>query len=137
LAFGAVVWLTFRLGTELFHPAVGAVAAVVVLTRPALERDTVLGYQDLPFAALVLAAVLMEARRPRRGAPVLAVLAVAGLLRPEAWALAGLYWLWLAPAASWATRARLAALVAVGPVVWALMDLAVTGDALHSLHGTS
>ena len=27
--------------------------------------------------------------------------------------------------------------MAAAPVVWALMDLIVTGDALHSLHGTS
>ena len=42
---------------------------------------------DVPFLALVLAAAAMEARRPRRGWPVLAALAVAGLLRPEAWLL--------------------------------------------------
>ena len=45
-AFGALVWLTYRLGAELFHPWVGVVAALVVLTRPALERDALLGYQD-------------------------------------------------------------------------------------------
>jgi hypothetical protein len=39
LCFGALVWLTYRLGAELFSPWVGAVAALVVLTRPALERD--------------------------------------------------------------------------------------------------
>ncbi|MFP5354560.1 MAG: hypothetical protein ACLGIK_05315, partial [Gemmatimonadota bacterium] len=38
---------------------------------PALQRDAVLAYQDVPFAALIVGAVLMEARRPRRGLPVL------------------------------------------------------------------
>ena len=63
--------------------------------------------------------------------------AVAGLLRPEAWVLGGLYWLYLFRHRDWPERVKLAALVAAAPLVWALMDLIVTGDALHSLHGTS
>ena len=43
----------------------------------------------------VLGAVLVEVRRPRAGAPVLALLALAGLLRPEAWVFSGLYWLYI------------------------------------------
>ena len=82
-----------------------------MLTRPALLRDALLGYQDVPFACLIVGAVLLEAQRPRRGAPVLALLAVAGLLRPEAWVLGGLYWLYLAWRAPGATRIRLAPLV--------------------------
>jgi len=68
---------------------------------------------------------------------VLALLAVAGLMRPEAWVLGGLYLLWMWPAADTAQRARLLALTVAAPVVWALSDLIVTGDALHSLHGTA
>jgi hypothetical protein len=34
-------------------------------------------------------------------------------------------------------RAGLVGLTALAPVLWALGDLAVTGDALHSLHGTA
>ncbi|MEJ7892164.1 MAG: hypothetical protein WKF94_05950 [Solirubrobacteraceae bacterium] len=137
LAFGLLVYLTYRLGAELFSPWAGAVAAVVILTRPAMVRDTLLGYQDIPFAALVVFAALLEARRPRRGAPVLAVLALAGLLRPEAWVLAGLYWLYLLPRSANADRLKLALIVAAAPVLWAVVDYVVTGDALHSLHGTS
>jgi len=74
IAFGALVYLTFALGRELFSPWVGLVAALVVLTRPALQRDAVLAYQDVPFATLVVGAVLVEARTPRRGTPVLALL---------------------------------------------------------------
>ncbi|MGI8624219.1 MAG: hypothetical protein ACR2NB_12225 [Solirubrobacteraceae bacterium] len=136
LSFGALVYLAYRLGAELFSPAVGAVTAVVVLTRPVMERDALLGYQDVPFAVLIVLAALLEARRPRRGAPVLALLAVAGLLRPEAWALGGLYWLYLFPSRAWPQRVRLAGLVVAAPLLWALMDVLVTGDALHSLHGT-
>src|SRR5215208_7091022 len=64
LSFGALVYLTYRLGAELFAPAAGVVAALVVLTRPAMERDALLAYQDVPFAALIVGAVLLEARRP-------------------------------------------------------------------------
>jgi hypothetical protein len=64
-------------------------------------------------------------------------LTLAGLLRPEAWVLAGLYFLWMWPASTPRERLRLAALAALAPVVWALVDLIVTGDPLHSLHGTA
>jgi 4-amino-4-deoxy-L-arabinose transferase-like glycosyltransferase len=137
LCFGALVWLAYRLGAELFSPWTGVVAALVVATRPALERDAVLAYQDIPFAALVVAAVLLEVRRPRRGAPVLALLAVAGLMRPEAWVLGGLYALWLWPSRGPRERAVLLALAVAAPALWALTDWLVTGDALHSLHGTA
>ena len=137
LCFGVLVWLAYRLGAELFSPWVGVVAALVVLTRPALERDARLGYQDTPFAVLVVWAVLLEARRPRRGATVLVLLAVAGLMRPEAWALAGLYALWVWRGAGGRERAMYAGLVALAPALWALGDWLVTGDALHSLHGTA
>ena len=137
LCFGLLVWLTFRLGAELFSPWVGVVAALVVLTRPALERDALLGYQDTAFACLIVGAVLLEARRARRGEAVLGLLVLAGLMRPEAWVLGGLYFLWMWPAADGGRRLRLAAMVVAAPLIWALSDLLVTGDALHSLHGTA
>ena len=137
LSFGALVYLTYRLGAELFTPWAGAVAALVVVTRPMIMRDALLGYQDLPFAALVVGAVLLEAQRRRRGVPVLALLALAGLLRPEAWVLAGLYWLYLWPAATSRERVKTAALVVAAPLIWAGTDWIVTGDPLHSLHGTA
>src|SRR3954449_7990165 len=137
LCFGALVWLAFQLGAELFTPWAGVVAALVVATRPALERDALLAYQDIPFAALVVGAVLLEVRRPRRGLPVLALLVVAGLLRPEAWVLGGLYVLWLWPELTPRRRAVLLGVAALAPALWALTDLLVTGDPLHSLHGTA
>ncbi|MEA2441671.1 MAG: hypothetical protein QOH76_3095 [Thermoleophilaceae bacterium] len=137
LSFGALVWLTYRLGAVLFSRWVGVAAAVVVLTRPVLDRDVLLAYQDVPFAALIVGAVLLEAQRRRRGVPVLVLLTLAGLLRPEAWVLAGLYVLWMWPACSARQRLGLVGLAAVAPVVWALVDLIVTGDPLHSLHGTA
>jgi hypothetical protein len=137
LGLGALVWVVFRLGERLFSVWVGAIAGFVVLTRPAIVRDALLGYQDVPFAALVIGAVLLEARRPRRGPAVLVALALAGLLRPEAWVLSGLYVLYLWREATPGERARLVALAATAPVIWAFTDLLVTGDPLHSLHGTA
>jgi len=137
LSFGLLVWLTYRLGAELFAPWVGVVAALAVLTRPALERDALVGYQDTAFAALIVAAVLLDARRPRRGEAVLVLLALAGLMRPEAWVLGGLYVLWMWPAAEPRRRLVLAGLALVAPLLWAASDFFVTGDPLHSLHGTA
>ena len=137
LAFGALVYLAFALGKELYSPWVGVVAALVVLTRPAMQRDALLAYQDVPFAALVVGAVLAEARRPGRGTLVLALLAVAGLLRPEAWVLSGLYVLWIWRDRDAAGRAGAIAIAAAAPLIWAATDWIVTGDPLHSLHGTA
>src|SRR4051812_1879718 len=130
MAFGVLVWLTYRLGAELFTPWAGVVAALVVATRPALERDALLAYQDIPFAALVTGAVLLEARRPRRGVPVLALLVAAGLLRPEAWVLGGLSVIWLWRDLTPRRRAAMVALACAAPVLWGLQDWLVTGDAL-------
>jgi hypothetical protein len=65
------------------------------------------------------------------------LLAAAGLLRPEAWLLSGLYFLWCFPPATWPRRTRYAALSAIGPVVWPAVDWIVTGDPLFSLTHTS
>src|SRR3954471_13089612 len=46
VSFGTLVWLVYKLGEELFHRWVGVVAALVVLTRPAIQRDVMLGYLD-------------------------------------------------------------------------------------------
>jgi hypothetical protein len=137
VGLGALVWVVFRLGQELFTVWVGAIAALVVLTRPAIVRDALLGYQDVPFAALVIGAVLLEARRPRRGTATLVVLGLAGLLRPEAWVLSGLYVLYLWRGVTPRERVRLVVLALAAPVIWAFTDLLVTGDPLHSLHGTA
>src|SRR4051794_29505282 len=56
LSFGALVWLVYRLGAQLFSRWVGAVAALVVLSRPVIQRDVMLGYLDVSFAALIVGA---------------------------------------------------------------------------------
>ncbi len=127
----------YRLGRVTFTPLVGVAAVGLLCTRLQLPFLAARGYLDIPYLAIVVWAGALEAQRPRRGTPVLVALAAAGLLRPEAWLLSGIYLLWCAGPASWPRRLRYAALAAVGPLVWAAVDLAVTGDPLYSLHSTS
>ena len=130
VSFGGLAWALGRLGHACSSVAVGVLAALLVLTNPSelLGNGTV----DTPFVALIVWAAALEARRRRRAWPVLALLAVAGLLRPEAWLLAAAYAVWLAPAGR-RERMAAAAWVAAAPLLWALSDLIVTGDPLHSL----
>ncbi|HWM10165.1 MAG TPA: hypothetical protein VNO82_12515 [Solirubrobacteraceae bacterium] len=132
-----LVWGVYRLGQIAFTPLIGAIAAALVLTRFDFGFLAARGYIDIPYMALVMWAAVVEARRPRRGVPVLLLLAAAGMLRPEAWVLAGLYWLWLAWRASWRDRILYAFLAALGPLVWTATDFVVTGDPLFSLLYTS
>jgi hypothetical protein len=136
LALGVLVWASFRLGQVSFGARAGAIVAVAVVLFPAYLGPALRAYVDVPYLALVLLAGVLEARRPRRGAPVLVLLALAGLLRPEAWLLSVVYWVWMLPAAHGAARIRLAALAALGPVLWVLTDLIAAGDPLWSLTST-
>ncbi len=96
LALAACGWAVYRLGALWFNRPAGAVAALLLLTREPILSYGVRAYVDVPYLLLVLCALIVETRRRRAGAPVLALLALAGLLRPEAWAFSGLYWLYLA-----------------------------------------
>ena len=133
LAFGAFVWGVFLLGKESFGLAAGVLAAFVVATRDPFLSQAVRAYVDIPFLAFVVAAAVLEIRRPKRGLPVLVLLGLAGLLRPEAWLLGGAYWLYVARGLPLRRAMVLAAVAAAPPVLWALSDLAVTGDPFHSL----
>jgi hypothetical protein len=155
IALSACTWLVYELGSVWVGRAAGALAALIFVTRVPVLSYGVRAYVDLPFLALLLGALLSESRSRSRdgraaGPRVLALLAVAGLLRPEAWAFSGLYWLYLmdlVPArlrvAHWRERAsgrgelvRATALAAAAPLVWLASDLAVTGDPLWSLTNT-
>ncbi|MEZ5076986.1 MAG: hypothetical protein R2725_06055 [Solirubrobacterales bacterium] len=95
-ALGLIGFFVYRLGATWFDRWVGGVAAAIVLTRAPFLSNGLRAYIDLPYIALCLGALLAEAKRPRAGWPILALLALAGLLRPEAWLFAAVYWLWLA-----------------------------------------
>jgi hypothetical protein len=138
LSLALIGYFVYRLGAIWFDRWIGAVAAAIVLTRAPFLSNGLRAYIDLPYIALCLGALLLEAKKPRSGWPVLLLLALAGLLRPEAWGFAIAYWLWLA----WnKDRSRvelgwLAALALAAPVLWILFDTITAGEPLYSLTGT-
>jgi hypothetical protein len=136
-SFMALIWGMYRLARISFTPLVGLIAAALLLTRFDFGFLAARGYIDIPYMALVVWAAALEAARPRRGTAVFVLLALAGMLRPEAWVLTGLYFLWVAWKATWPERFKFAALAAIGPLVWAGTDLIVTGDPAFSLTYTS
>jgi hypothetical protein len=153
VALSALGWVLYRLGSEWFGRAAGALACAVLLTRVPILSYGVRAYVDVPYTLLVLSALLVETRRRRAGLPVLVLLALAGLLRPEAWAFSGAYWLYLAAGSRTRQRASadadthadatspgqlalLALLAIAAPALWLLSDLLVTGDPLWSLANT-
>lgn len=131
-------WVVYALGSAWFDPWVGVLAAAIVLTRRPVLDFGARAYVDIPYLVLVLGALLVETRRPRAGVPVLALLAVAGLIRPEAWLFSAAYLAYLCVAGERDRRRlmRLAALAASAPLIWALADWALAGSPLHSLTGT-
>jgi hypothetical protein len=103
VSLGLVGYLVYRLGALWFDRPIGAVAAAIVLTRAPFLSNGLRAYVDIPYIALVLGALLIETKRPRAGWPVLTLLALAGLLRPEAWLFSVAYLAYLlltAPEAS-------------------------------------
>ncbi len=126
----------YRLGAIAIGPLVGLIACTIVLSRVAFVEFGVQGTADVPALALIVWAAVLEARQRQRGTPVLILLALAGLMRPEAWLLSAAYWLWIAPSSTPRRRVEAAVVVASAPVVWGLTDALVTGDPLWSLHGT-
>jgi len=165
-SFVAGVAGIYRLGRLCFGPVVGLIAALLLLSRFFLENLAAQGYLDISYVALIVWAVVLEVERPRRGGGVFLTLAAAGLLRPDAWVLSGVYWLWCAwprrseshgrsgrsmegtgesGVSTTANRVSLTnhkrvqylALAAIAPVVWAGVDTVVTGNPLYSLSSTA
>jgi hypothetical protein len=138
-SFVAAVAGLYRLGRLCFGPVVGVIAALLLLSRFFVESLAAEGYLDISYIALIVWAIVLEVEHRRRGAPVLLMLGAAGLLRPDAWVLAGAYWLWLfigpdRPRSRWLRYLPLAAL---GPVIWVATDWIVTGQPLYSLTSTA
>jgi hypothetical protein len=166
-SFVAVVAGVYRLGRLCFGGVVGLLAGLLVLSRFFDENLAAQGYLDISYVALIVWATALEVERPRRWpisdrSPVFLLLAAAGLLRPDAWVLSGVYWLWCAwpsrgeshrgssashrgSSAGMTDRARLTngkrlqylVLAAIAPLVWVGADAVVTGNPLYSLHSTA
>jgi hypothetical protein len=162
-SFVAVVAGVYRLGRLCFGPVVGLLAALLMLSRFFVEGVAAQGYLDISYVALIVWAIVLEVERPRRGAPVFLTLAAAGLLRPDAWVLSGVYWLWCSwpakteghgghavgmpgsrtagsrasPPRGSSRQLRFLALAAIAPLAWIGVDAVVTGNPLYSLSSTA
>jgi hypothetical protein len=144
-SFVALTAGIYRLTRLCFGALVAVLAALLMLTRLFDANLAAQGYLDITYVALIVWATALEVERPRRGTPVFGLLLAAGLLRPDAWVLIGVYWLWCAwPAVrrsedAPSTRQLIAYLLlaATAPVLWAGFDAIVTGDPLYSLHSTA
>ncbi len=131
VALGALAYSAYRLGVCLQGPAAGLVATALLLTRPEIVEFGRSATIDIPFTALALLAAALVLERPLGNRWwVLALLALAGLLRPEAWVLALAYGGWLALRTSGAARAWIVVAALTAPLIWALSDLALTGEPL-------
>lgn len=133
---GVLGFLVYRLGADWFGRAAGMLATAIVLTREPVLSFGVRGYVDIAYLVLVLGALLMVGRGRQAGPWPIALLALAGLLRPEAWLLSAAYLAYVAPRVERPALLRLALLAAAGPALWLGADLVVTGDPLYSLTGT-
>ena len=109
--------------------AAGALAAVL----PPLVRGGWSGDATVAYAACVVGAAALP---PGRVRPAAALLGGAGLLRPEAWALAVVYAALAWRGASGRDRATAVAAVLVPPALWLSFDWITTGDPLYGAHAT-
>lgn len=135
-ALVALIAAMFRMGRLAAGLAGGLLAAALLASQLTFSLLAAIGFLDIPYCAMIAWAAVLEAQRPRRGGAVWVLLALAGLLRPEAWVFAGLYALWIGWPQPWRGRLRAGALAAIAPVLWAAVDLAVTGNPLFSLMHT-
>lgn len=128
-----------RLGRATASLAVGIAAAAIVLTRSHALDQALSASVDIPFLALTVFAVALIVERPRRYRAPLIALALAGLLRPDAWAIAIAYAVWLLAAIrpeALRDRIEIVILALIAPGLWMSFDLLATGDPLFSLHTT-
>ena len=136
-AFGALVWGVYLLGTQCFGWPAGALAAFVVATREPFLSQGVRAYVDVPFLALVVAAAVLEARRERRGTPVLVLLgagraaASGGVAARSRLCGVALARRSAPPAAGEPWRSR-----PLRAVLWAASDWVITGEPLFSFTNT-
>ena len=118
----------FRIAARIAGPVAGTAAALALILTPDLYRTAVSGSSEPLLVALVLGAV--DRHLARRHGTALVLVALAALLRPEAWPFLILY-------GAWTWRAcpglrRWAVVLVVAPVlVWLGLDWAGSGGALH------
>jgi hypothetical protein len=138
LAFAALLVASFRIGRATLGTGPAYAGAALTAVSPALAVLVVGAGTDVPFLALVAWALSIEVIAPgRHPHRVLVLLTLAGLLRPEAWLLAGAFLL------LHLRRVRrpdvvAIAITAAAPVLWVALDLVLTGNPVYSAtHTTS
>jgi len=136
LLLGTASYLLFRIGTLYISSYAGLVAAAVFLTREPILSYGLRAYVDIPYLVLLLTALLVELKRPKAGAPVVILLILAGLLRPEAWLFLLCYILYIAIKDSPKHAFKLATLSLLSPAVWLLSDWIASGNPLLSFTET-
>jgi hypothetical protein len=125
----ASLLIAYRLGARLAGPLAGAAAAVSLALSADLYRTALLGSAEPALIALALGAFdrHLDGRRDQ----ALVLIALAGLIRPEAWFLLGGYGVVV-----WLHEPRLRTLAAIAvvlpPALWLGLDWAGSGDPLHA-----
>jgi hypothetical protein len=138
-ALGALGVVTYVLGARLGGRLVGILAAAMLLTREPVLAYGLRAYLDIPYTVLLLGAGLSALSGRAAATRTVVLLTLAGLLRPEAWAVAGAYWLYLV----WTNRRidrRLGILAGVcfaAPLAWLATGWLIAGDALLALGHTT
>ncbi len=122
------LWLAGRSAARLAGApaaaAAAAFAALALLLSTDLPRTALFGSSEPLLVALLLGAVLLWLNgHPLRA---LALIALAGLIRPELWLLGFVAGLWLARTLP-ARRPQLALLIVAPPLIWMLLDWAGSG----------
>ncbi len=122
------LWLAGRCAARLAGApaaaAAAAFAALALLLSTDLPRTALFGSSEPLLVALLLGAVLLWLN----GDPLraLALIALAGLIRPELWLLGFVAGLWLAHTLP-TRRPQLALLIVAPPLIWMLLDWAGSG----------
>ena len=121
--------LAYRVGARLAGPLAGAVAALSLALSADLYRTSLLGSAEPVLIALTLGAVDRHLAERRDWALVL--VGLAGLIRPEAWVLLGLYgaYVWVREPA---LRPLAVAAVVLAPALWLGLDWIGSGNPLHA-----
>ncbi len=133
---GVAAWQVSRL-LGLRQPA-PAFAAFLIVTSPMLVAISFGAYINLPFAVLLMWALVWELRGRRRA--VWTLLVIAGLVRPEGWAFllsyGALDW-WRAGRPVLSRRLPAIVALAVGPMaLWLFLEWRFFGTPLYSFTNT-
>jgi hypothetical protein len=137
-ALGALGVVTYHLGARLGGRLVGILAAAMLLTREPVLAYGLRAYLDIPYTVLLLGAGLSALSGRSAAIRTMVLLTSAGLLRPEAWALAGAYWIYLAWTGRLDRRLGLLAGVCVAaPLAWLATGWVIAGDPLLALTHTT